>query len=80
MAREWLRDGGPIRHIAAMGQTIDTSHIAYVARLLRSAAPTMPAAQDQRLFRRAAEALENGAARLTHGVPATSSGKVDLLV
>jgi hypothetical protein len=63
-----------------MGQTIDTSHIAYVARLLRGAAPTMPASADQRLFLKAAEALEKGASRLTHGVPATSSGRIDLLV
>ena len=63
-----------------MGQTIDTNHIAYVARLLRGAVPTMPAAQDQRLFQRAAAALEDHAARLTHGVPSTSAGKIDLLV
>jgi hypothetical protein len=63
-----------------MGQTIDTNHITYVARLLRQSAPAMPERQDTRLFLKAAEALENRAATLTHGVPATSSGKLDILV
>ena len=63
-----------------MGQTIDTTHIAYVARLLRQSAPAMPEAQDKKLFLKAAEALESRAAKLTLGTPATSSGKLDLLV
>lgn len=63
-----------------MGQTIDTSQISHVARLLRHSAPDMPDAQDKRLFLKAAEALENRASALTHGTPATSSGKLDLLV
>jgi hypothetical protein len=63
-----------------MGQTIDTSQITYVARLLRQSAPTMPATQDTKLFLKAAEALENRASTLTYGVPATSSGKLDILV
>jgi len=63
-----------------MGQTIDTSQIAYVARLLRHSAPAMPAAQDTKLFLKAAEALENRAAKLTYGLPATSAGKLDILV
>ncbi len=63
-----------------MGQTIDTSQISHVARLLRHSAPTMPGREDQRLFLKAAEALENRASVLTYGTPATSSGKVDLLV
>ena len=63
-----------------MGQTISTSHISYVANLLRHSAPGMQDAQDKRLFLKAAEALENRASKLTHGTPATSSGKVDLLV
>jgi hypothetical protein len=61
-----------------MGQTIDTNHITYVARLLRSAAPDM-AKGDSKLFNKAAEALENRASTLTHGRPATSSGRVDIL-
>jgi hypothetical protein len=63
-----------------MGQSINTSHITYVANLLRHAAPAMSQAQDKKLFLKAAEALDNRAAKLTHGTPATSSGKVDLLV
>jgi hypothetical protein len=63
-----------------MGKTIDTSHITYVARLLRHAAPAMSEGQDTRLFLKAAEALENRASTLTHGVPASSSGKLDILV
>lgn len=63
-----------------MGQTIDTNHITYVARLLRQSAPTMPEKQDTRLFLKAAEALENRASTLTYGVPATSAGKLDILV
>ncbi len=69
-----------MRHNAAVGQTIDTSQIAHVARLLRQSAPTMPATQDQRLFLKAAEALENRAAKLTHGAPANSSNRLDILV
>ena len=60
-----------------MGQTIDTNHITYVARLLRQAAPEMPKG-DSKLFNKAAEALENRASTLTYGRPATSSGKVDI--
>jgi len=63
-----------------MGQTIDTSQIVHVARLLRQSAPAMPAAQDTKLFLKAAEALESRASKLTYGTPATSGGKVDLLV
>lgn len=63
-----------------MGQTIDTSHITYVARLLRNSAPAMPAAQDTKLFLKAAEALEKHAAKLTYGTPTTSSGKLDIIV
>jgi len=63
-----------------MAQSINTNHIAYVANLLRHSAPTMPDAQDKRLFLKAAEALENRASALTYGRPATSSGKVDILV
>ena len=63
-----------------MGQTINTSHITYVANLLRQSAPTMPQAQDKTLFLKAAEALENRALTLAHGVPATSAGKLDILV
>ncbi|MBV9550613.1 MAG: hypothetical protein JO256_13175 [Alphaproteobacteria bacterium] len=63
-----------------MGQTIDTSQIVHVARLLRDSAPSMPAAQDQRLFLKAAQALETRATKLTYGTPATSSGRLDLLV
>jgi len=63
-----------------MGQTINTGHISYVANLLRHAAPGMAQAQDKKLFLKAAEALENRASKLTYGTPATSSGKVDLLV
>jgi hypothetical protein len=69
-----------LRHDAAVGQTIDTSQIAHVARLLRNSAPTMPGTQDQRLFLKAAEALENRASKLTYGAPASSSGKLDILV
>jgi hypothetical protein len=67
-------------HHRIMGQTIDTSQITYVARLLRSSAPTMPEAQDSKLFLKAAEALENRASTLKHGVPSTSAGKLDILV
>jgi hypothetical protein len=63
-----------------MAQTISTSHISYVANLLRTTAPTMPGRDDQKLFLKAAEALENRASKLTYGTPTTSSGKVDLLV
>lgn len=63
-----------------MGQTVSTSHITYVANLLRHSAPAMPQAQDRTLFLKAAEALENRAARLTYGTPATSSGKIDIIV
>jgi hypothetical protein len=63
-----------------MGQTIDTSQMTYVARLLRNAAPTMPEQRDAKLFMKAAEALDNRASKLTYGVPATSSGKVDIIV
>jgi hypothetical protein len=63
-----------------MGQSIDTSHMTYVARLLRNAAPTMPEQRDSKLFIKAAEALDNRASKLTYGVPATSSGKVDIIV
>ena len=63
-----------------MGQTIDTSQIAAVARLLRHSAPAMPEARDKTLFLKAAEALENRAAILRHGLPATSAGKLDILV
>ena len=63
-----------------MGQTIDTSHISHVARLLRQSASTMAEQKDTRLFLRAASALEDRAARLTLGTPATSGGKLDLLV
>ena len=63
-----------------MGQTINTSHISYVANLLRQSAPQMPEAQDKTLFLKAAAALENRAATLTQGVPATSAGKLDILV
>ena len=63
-----------------MGQTINTNHIAYVANLLRHSAPDMPEAKDKKLFLKAAEALENRAATLTRGVPATSAGKLDILV
>jgi len=63
-----------------MAQTINTNHITYVANLLRQSAPTMPAAQDKTLFLQAAEALDNRAATLTRGVPATSAGKLDILV
>jgi hypothetical protein len=65
-----------------MGQTIDTTHIAYVARLLRHTAPSMPEQKDTRLFLRAAQALENRVSTLTHGTPASSMapGKIDLLV
>ena len=62
-----------------MGQTIDTSHMTYVARLLRNAAPTMPEHRDTRLFMKAAEALDTRAAKMTYGVPAPSSGKVDII-
>jgi hypothetical protein len=79
--RENLRPGpNRFRHNSAMGQTIDTSHISYVARLLRQSASTMPERKDTRLFQRAASALEDRAARLTLGTPATSGGKLDLLV
>ena len=67
-------------HHRIMGQTINTSHITYVARLLRHSAPAMPEAQDAKLFLKAAEALENRAATMTHGLPATSAGKLDILV
>jgi len=67
-------------HDGAMAQTINTSHISYVANLLRSSAPTMPGRDDQKLFLKAAEALENRATKLTYGTPATSSGKLDILV
>jgi hypothetical protein len=63
-----------------MGQTINTNHISYVANLLRHSAPTMPEAQDRKLFLKAAEALENRVSTLKHGVPATSAGKLDILV
>jgi hypothetical protein len=63
-----------------MGQTINTGHISYVANLLRQSAPAMPEAQDKKLFLKAAEALENRVTKLTLGTPATSGGKVDLLV
>jgi hypothetical protein len=63
-----------------MGQTINTSHISYVANLLRQSAPSMPEAQDKKLFLKAAEALENRAATLKQGVPVTSAGKLDILV
>ncbi len=63
-----------------MTQAISTNHISYVANLLRTSAPAMPAAQDRRLFLRAAEALENRAATLTTGLPATSTGRLDILV
>jgi hypothetical protein len=63
-----------------MGQTINTSHISYVANLLRQSAPAMPEAQDKKLFLKAAEALESRVSRLTTGVPATSAGKLDILV
>jgi hypothetical protein len=72
--------GGALRHDIAMAQTISTSHISYVANLLRHSAPAMPEVQDKRLFLKAAEALENRAVALTHGVPATSGGRLDLLV
>lgn len=63
-----------------MGQTIDTNQITYVARLLRHSASAMPEAQDTKLFLKAADALENRASTLTYGVPATSAGKLDILV
>jgi hypothetical protein len=63
-----------------MGQTIDTTHINYVARLLRQSAPSMPETQDTRLFLKAAEALENRASTLTYGVPAGMGDKLDILV
>lgn len=63
-----------------MGQSIDTSAITHVANLLRHAAPAMPQAQDRKLFLKAAAALENRAAKIAHGTPTTSGGKVDLLV
>ncbi len=63
-----------------MGQTIDTTHITYVARLLRQSAPSMPETQDTRLFLKAAEALENRASTLTYGVPAGMGDKLDILV
>jgi hypothetical protein len=66
-------------HHRIMGQTIDTNQIAYVARLLRNSAPAMPEAQDGKLFLKAAEALENRAAKLTYGVPSTSAGKLDII-
>jgi hypothetical protein len=69
-----------LRHKPVVGQTIDTSQITYVARLLRNSAPAMPGTQDQRLFLKAAEALENHASKLTYGVPAASGGKLDILV
>jgi hypothetical protein len=68
-----------LQHNALVGQTIDTSQIVHVARLLRQSAPTMPAAQDTKLFLKAAEALETRASKLTYGTPAASGGKVDLL-
>ena len=61
-----------------MGQTIDTSHMTYVARLLRNAAPTMPQQRDSKLFNKAAEALENRASTMTYGVPANSGNKIDI--
>jgi len=67
-------------HHRIMGQTIDTSQITMVARMLRQSAPTMPHAQDSKLFLKAAEALENRATTLTYGRPATSAGKLDILV
>jgi len=69
-----------LRHNAAVGQTIDTSQIVHVARLLRNSAPTMPGAQDQRLFLKAAEALENRASKLTYGAPANGNNRLDILV
>lgn len=63
-----------------MGQTIDTTHINYVARLLRQSTPSMPETQDTRLFLKAAEALENRASTLTYGVPAGIGDKLDILV
>jgi len=69
-----------LRHNAAVGQTIDTSQIVHVARLLRQSAPAMPAAQDTKLFLKAAAALENRASKLTYGVPANSSNRLDILV
>ena len=63
-----------------MGQTIDTTHINYVARLLRQSTPSMPETQDTRLFLKAAEALENRASTLTYGVPAGMGDKLDILV
>jgi len=75
------RGGVPVFwHDAGMATTINTSHISYVANLLRTSAPSMPGRDDRTLFLKAAEALENRASRLTYGTPATSSGKVDLLV
>ena len=63
-----------------MGQTIDTNHIHYVARLLRQSAPSMPETQDSKLFLKAAQALENRATTLTYGVPAGMGDKLDIMV
>ena len=63
-----------------MAQTIDTSHISYVARLLRGSASTMPAPKDKQLFLRAATALEQRAAKLTYGTPADPHARIDILV
>ena len=61
-----------------MGQTIDTSHISYVARLLRQSASAMPEQKDARLFVRTAEALENRAAKLNRGVPAPTDPRAPI--
>ncbi len=56
--------------ILAMGQTIDTSHMTYVARLLRNAAPTMPEQRDAKLFPGSRRGADKRASKMTYGVAA----------